>query len=81
MRSLGNDIQSISLTEGGFNIHYCGGDQCFYKKNAYNFTSEVRFICDHEEEEGWPVQMNSDLDEENEPCHVIFEWRTKQACR
>lgn len=30
------------------------------------------------EDEGWPVHNNPNDDDS---CHMIFEWRSKQACR
>jgi hypothetical protein len=42
------------MHDSGFIIQFRDGDKCFYKKDAYDFSSEIRFICDHFEEEGWP---------------------------
>lgn len=46
-------------------------------------------MCDHFEDEGWPMLLDANtLKERNEtnpiemnPCHFIFEWRSKYACR
>jgi len=62
-------------------VLYTGGDQCFYSKSDRNFTSEVRFICDHKEEQGWPQVVRSLNQESANPCHILFDWRSKYACR
>lgn len=82
IKSLGTDISGINLNEDGFTVQYREGDTCFYQNNAdYKFSSEVRFICDHDEDEGWPQLIQDRNNGNNNPCHLVFEWRTKQACR
>lgn len=89
MKSLGTSIAGINIFNDGYTIQYRGGDKCFYKKNNYEFTSEIRFMCDHYEDEGWPLlldeqilkQMNETNLAELNPCHMVFEWRSKYACR
>lgn len=89
VKSLGTSIAGIHTMNDGYTIQYRGGDKCFYKKNTYEFTSEIRFICDHYEDEGWPMlldeealkSMNDNNTADIDPCHFVFEWRSKYACR
>jgi hypothetical protein len=39
------------------------------------YSSEVNFICDPTEQDGWPVNTAS------EGCHKKFEWRTAHICK
>jgi hypothetical protein len=54
VKSIGTTVTDIEVLQEGYVVRYGRGDQCFYEKNTKNFTSEVRFICDQEEDEGWP---------------------------
>lgn len=89
IKSLGTQIASINTHYDGYTIQYTGGDKCFYKSNMVDFTSEIRFVCDHIEDEGWPMLLDLELlKDRNEtsafitsPCHHVFEWRSKFACR
>ena len=46
-------------------------------------------MCDHFEDEGWPMLLSKEMLAErnetgaftNNPCHMVFEWRSKFACR
>lgn len=89
VKSLGSQISSINARHNGYIIQYHAGDKCFYKNNLVEFSSEIRFVCDHFEDEGWPMLLSKDmLRDRNEtgaftlsPCHLVFEWRSKYACR
>lgn len=61
----------------GYIVKYNEGDMCFFRQNAVRFSSEIRFVCDHDEEEGWPMLTRNP----DNPCHFVFQWRTKLACR
>lgn len=91
IKSLGTNIKAVALTKTGFTVKYNGGDECFYAQKKQNFTSEVRFVCDPDEDEGWPRQIENDETpnlstdpsklKAEQKCNVVFEWRTKHACR
>ncbi|CDW77764.1 UNKNOWN [Stylonychia lemnae] len=84
IKSVGTSIAGINIHDSGYTIQYRGGDKCFFKKNLYDFSSEIRYVCDHYEQEGWPLLLTKTEDnnvEESDPCHLVFEWRTKLACR
>ena len=53
-KSLGTNVYGVDISANSYVIKYNGGDECFYQKNQENFTSELRMICDHDQEEGWP---------------------------
>ena len=80
LRTLGTNVQEVTVDSEQYVIRYGDGDECFYNPNK-TFTSEIRFVCDHDEEEGWPRQLVRKNDSNAEPCHIVFEWKSKYACR
>lgn len=82
IKSLGTNVESVTVNMDNYVIKYTGGDECFYSQKKQNFSSELRFICDHDEEEGWPRQIvASNITASTDMCHLVFEWRSKHACR
>eukprot|EP00347_Sterkiella_histriomuscorum_P001733 403370894 len=85
IKSLGSNIKQVELQKQGFTVKYNNGDDCFYDKNQRKFSSEIRFICDLDESDGWPVLLMPNNDEKvhnsYDLCHPVFEWKSKFACR
>ena len=77
---MGTNVEEVVVNNDNYVIKYKEGDECFYQKNI-TFTSELRFICDHDEEEGWPRQIQVKNETLADKCNIVFEWRTKYACR
>ena len=80
IKSLGTTVKEVDVDYDKYIIKYADGDECFYNTNL-TFTSELHFVCDHDEEEGWPRQKVKYNDSTQNQCNLIFEWRSKYACR
>ncbi|CDW84817.1 UNKNOWN [Stylonychia lemnae] len=79
VKSLGTNIRSISIQDNAFTVHYNHGDLCFYDQNQKRFQSEIKFVCDHNEDEGWPILIKPKT--QDALCNVQFVWKSKYACR
>lgn len=73
LASLGTKIEEIEQTSLGFTIKYAQGANC--PSSNLLFSSEIAFICDKSEGDGWPQLTSQHL------CTYMFTWRTKLACR
>ena len=71
--NLGSKIEEIRYTLHGFSILYSQGSICPAGNSHY--TTEIEFICDKEEGDGWPQFIN------HAKCNYFFTWRSKIACR
>ena len=72
--NLGSRISYVNATDLGFKIKYTDGALCKLTGDTA-YSTEVDFICDKFEGEGWPVYQGQ-VD-----CSFKFQWRTKYACR
>lgn len=72
--NLGSRMHSVNATDLGFKIKYTDGALCKLS-GEIAYSTEVEFICDKYEGEGWPIYQGQ-ID-----CDLKFLWRTKYACR
>ncbi|CAG9334879.1 unnamed protein product [Blepharisma stoltei] len=72
--NVGSRLTSIQETPTGFVISYGAGSKCKAGLNK-RFISQINFICDKTESEGWPV-FQGQID-----CVYAFRWKTIRACK
>lgn len=72
--NLGTRVDSIQETPKGFVVKYGTGSYCNVQKNK-RFMTQVNFICDKVESDGWPV-FQGQID-----CIFAFRWKTMHACK
>ena len=73
--NIGREVKEIkkndSQNKTGFEVTYNNGDFC---QNDNLFSTNIRFICAKEEDEGWPIFQRF------ENCTFYFNWPTVHAC-
>ena len=71
--NLGSKVMSVYGIADGFVVRYANGSLCS-RSTLERFSSEIAFICDKQEGDGWPIYARADR------CTAFFTWRSKHAC-